>query len=84
MFAYCKNSPINHTDRDGLEPEWAYSLDTDGDGEDDCYVYEYSYTKTVVINSEVLSYTVTGTMYVYTNKTAADMDSVESPQANIL
>ena len=77
MFAYCNNNPVIFVDSLGREP--TESIDTDGDGEPDCYVYEYTYTYVVKYQMATVSWTVTGSVYIYTGRTTTDMETIESP-----
>ena len=77
MFAYCNNNPVTLLDSSGSEPTEA--IDTDGDGKPDCFVYEYTYTYVVQYQNATVSWTVTGRVYIYTGRTAADMDTITYP-----
>ena len=78
MFMYCNNNPVLFVDISGQEPTEV--IDTDGDGKPDCFVYEYTYTYRVKTQYATVTWTVTGSVYIYTGRTANDMETIDYPE----
>jgi len=78
MFAYCNNNSVTLVDRSGSEPTAV--IDTDGDGKPDCFAYEYVYTHVVQYQNTTVSWTITGCVYIYTDRSMEDMESICYPE----